>query len=179
MTLQTCFVSGPGGGGRFPECEGWAGERLRPPRGQCDGANPSHHHTELRCLVRLQQVRGQNKKKKTQQQNRGLVFHTCGLCFPPAYTRLNAEPSQSSSTGRTNPKHPKCTYVTRDLDMLIHRFTSNVLNPSASLPLLPVTWPTGTSWLIPTGWTLRSTWPPPPAAGTWLETCAPSWGQPE
>ena len=39
-----------------------------------------------------------------------------------------------------------------------------------------VTWHTGTSWLTPTDWTLRSIWPPPPAAGTWQEMCVQSWG---
>lgn len=42
--------------------------------------------------------------------------------------------------------------------------------------LVLVIWHTETSWLTPTDWTLRSTWPPPRVAGTWRETCARSWG---
>lgn len=57
--------------------------------------------------------------------------HTRGLCFPPACTPLSAEPSQSSSTGRTNPKPPKCTYMPADVDPLIYRSPSSEYVPAS------------------------------------------------
>lgn len=48
---------------------------------------------------------------------------------------------------------------------------------SFSYLCVSVTWHIGTSWLTLTDWTPRSTWRPPPAAGTWQEMCVQSWGR--
>lgn len=47
-----------GRGGERHREQGGAGQEPRPARGQRDGADPPHHHPQLRRLVRLQQVRG-------------------------------------------------------------------------------------------------------------------------
>lgn len=95
------------GGERHWE-QGGAGQEPRPARGQRDGADPPHHHPQLRRLVRLQQVRGAPEAAASAPlpARRGA---SPPPCLPlAASTPSSAEPCPSSSTARTSPRPPKC-----------------------------------------------------------------------
>ena len=101
--------------------------------------------------------------------------------FFSASMRLREEPSPSSSTERTSPKLQRCKFI-HMYTITRHDFSKWYLSCCADLFVvlldpLTDTWPIVTSWSTRTGWTLRSISPPPPAAGTWPEMCAPSWGE--
>ena len=113
------------------------------------------------------------------------------IVSPPVFTPSSAEPCQSFSMEKTNQKPLRCEYVV-SLMFLITDIYPKVLSDSQKQPqylllfisnfcvyLYPaaVIWRTGTSWSTPIDWILRSTSPPPPAAGTWQEMFVQSWGK--